>query len=110
MVPQQAKNAFFLLFEYCPIDQLWFKFWCAYNYYFLSNFPGFFQLSLHVKAGFIACLFLGVPEKTLNSSDEVCVFLRSTQKFAFAQASELSKPDASKWNILHKFIKIIIYL
>lgn len=63
-----------------------------------------------MKAGFTAYLFLGVPEKTLNSSGEVCVFLGNTQKFAFTQASELSKPDVSKWNILHKFIKIIIYL
>lgn len=63
-----------------------------------------------MKAGFIAYLFCGVPEKTFNSSGEVCVFLRNTQKFAFAQASELSKPDVTKWNILHKFIKIIIYL
>lgn len=39
---------------------------------FLISFPGFFQLYLHVKAGFIAYLFLGVPEKTLNSSGEVC--------------------------------------
>lgn len=63
-----------------------------------------------MKASFIAFLFPGIPEKALNSSGEVCVFLGSTQKFAFAQASELSKPDVSKWNILHKFIKIIIYL